>query len=137
MASALVCSTARKGRFATQTMTPRPSITALPFRERIRPKMEPIHWSNSSFPSPLVCSTASRKTASCWAYQGFRGGLEFKAHRLVYHSTLGLRAIKKRRRYQDFERDAWLQTRRLLGARVVLSAGGLTHVIGLIGKSEL
>jgi len=27
----------------------------------------------------------------------FRGGLVFKAHRLVYHSTLGLRVIKKKR----------------------------------------
>ena len=29
--------------------------------------------------------------------QWFRGGLVFKAHRLLYHSTLGLRVIKKRR----------------------------------------
>ena len=29
----------------------------------------------------------------------FRGGLVFKAHRLLYHSTLGLRVIKKKRRY--------------------------------------
>ena len=28
----------------------------------------------------------------------FRGGLVFKAHRLMYHSTLGLRVIKKKRR---------------------------------------
>jgi len=28
----------------------------------------------------------------------FRGGLVVKAHRLLYHSTLGLRVIKKRRR---------------------------------------
>ena len=28
----------------------------------------------------------------------FRGGLVFEAHRLLYHSTLGLRVIKKRRR---------------------------------------
>ena len=28
----------------------------------------------------------------------FRGGLVFKAHRLLHHSTLGLRVIKKRRR---------------------------------------
>jgi len=28
----------------------------------------------------------------------FRGGLVFEAHRLVYHSTLGLRVIKKKRR---------------------------------------
>jgi len=27
----------------------------------------------------------------------FRGGLVFKAHRLLYHSTLGLRIIKKKR----------------------------------------
>ena len=29
----------------------------------------------------------------------FRGGLVFKAHRLLYHSTLGLRVIKQRRRH--------------------------------------
>jgi len=29
----------------------------------------------------------------------FRGGLVFKAHRLLYHPTLGLREIKKRRRF--------------------------------------
>ena len=28
--------------------------------------------------------------------QLFRGGLVFKAHRLLYHSTLGLRVIKKK-----------------------------------------
>ena len=30
--------------------------------------------------------------------QRFRGGLVFKAHRLLYHSTLGSRVIKKKRR---------------------------------------
>ena len=30
--------------------------------------------------------------------QRFRGGLVFKAHRRLYHSTLGLRVIKRRRR---------------------------------------
>ena len=29
---------------------------------------------------------------------GFRGGLVFKAHRLLYHSTLGLRVIKKKKK---------------------------------------
>jgi len=29
--------------------------------------------------------------------QRFLGGLVFKAHRLLYHSTLGLRVIKKKR----------------------------------------
>jgi hypothetical protein len=28
----------------------------------------------------------------------FRGGLIFQAHRLLYHSILGLRVVKKRRR---------------------------------------
>jgi len=28
----------------------------------------------------------------------FRGGLVFKAHRLVYHSTLGLRVMKKKKK---------------------------------------
>ena len=28
----------------------------------------------------------------------FRGGLVFKAHRLVYHSTLGLRVTKKKKK---------------------------------------
>ena len=32
--------------------------------------------------------------------QRFRGGLVFKAHRLFYHSTLGLRVIKKKRRVE-------------------------------------
>jgi len=31
----------------------------------------------------------------------FRGGLVFKAHRLVYHSTLGMRVIKQRREDQS------------------------------------
>jgi len=30
--------------------------------------------------------------------QRFRGGLVFKAHRLLYHSTLGLRGIKKKKK---------------------------------------
>jgi len=35
----------------------------------------------------------------------FRGGLVFKAHRLLYHSTLGVRVIKKKK--------STLQARRL------------------------
>ena len=31
----------------------------------------------------------------------FRGGLTFKAHRLVYHTTLGLREIKKEKGLVD------------------------------------
>jgi len=32
----------------------------------------------------------------------FRGGLVFKAHRLLYHSTLGLRVIKKKKKKKGF-----------------------------------
>ena len=43
-----------------------------------------------------------------------RGGLVFKAHRLVYHSTLGWRVIKKeeegwwKRRVFGFDAQSWL-----------------------------
>ena len=39
--------------------------------------------------------------------QRFRGGLVFKAHRLLYHSTLGLRVIKKKKK------GCWCVTRLL------------------------
>jgi hypothetical protein len=35
----------------------------------------------------------------CRNVKRFRGGLVFEAHRPVYHSTLGSRGIKKRRRH--------------------------------------
>ena len=41
-----------------------------------------------------------RLTAPCVCFcagERFRGGLVFEAHRLVYHSTLGLRVIKKKK----------------------------------------
>jgi len=37
----------------------------------------------------------------------FRGGLVFKAHRLVYHSTLGLRVIKKKKKSREREFPAF------------------------------
>ena len=33
---------------------------------------------------------------------GFRGGLSFKVHRLVYHSTLGWRVIKKKKKKETW-----------------------------------
>ena len=36
-------------------------------------------------------------TKGCRNVNWFRGGLVFKTHRLVYHSTLGLRVIKKKK----------------------------------------
>jgi hypothetical protein len=38
----------------------------------------------------------------------FRGGLVFKAHRLVNHSTLGLRVIKKKKHLEDSLRTTLL-----------------------------
>ena len=34
--------------------------------------------------------------------KGFRGGLVFKAQRLVYHSTLGSKVIKKKKKHLNF-----------------------------------
>ena len=39
--------------------------------------------------------------------QRFRGGLVFKAHRLVYHSTIGLRVIKKKKKVGHGPPDFW------------------------------
>ena len=38
--------------------------------------------------------------------QRFRGGLVFKAHRLLYHSTLGLRVIQKKKKNAVYVRPA-------------------------------
>ena len=58
------------------------------------------------------CRTFMVQDSGCWVFmvqvpgcrvqslgwvERFPGGLVFKAHRLVYHSALGLRVIKKRR----------------------------------------
>ena len=39
--------------------------------------------------------------------QRFRGGLVLKAHRLVYHATLGLRVIKKKKKQPQKMSLAW------------------------------
>ena len=62
--------------------------------------------------SGVVCATDPVCTGGCAAafaaagvapllhrnVQRFRGGLVFQAHRLVYHSTLGLRVMKKKQK---------------------------------------
>jgi len=52
----------------------------------------------------------------------FRGGLVFKAHRLVYHSTLGLRVIKKKKKLLRFPLFLKLTQGRLLLYFVSLSS---------------
>jgi len=39
--------------------------------------------------------------------QRFRGGLVFKVHRLLYHPTLGLRVIKKKKKFQGLHDEGW------------------------------
>jgi hypothetical protein len=46
--------------------------------------------------TPLRVSKPRNRTSS--SVQRFRGGLVFQAHRLLCHSTLGLRVIKKKNR---------------------------------------
>ena len=51
-------------------------------------------------PSPRPCKMIRQSCLSCDGLSGFerfRGGLVFKAHRFVHHSTLGLRVIKKKK----------------------------------------
>ena len=49
--------------------------------------------------------------------QRFRGGLVFKAHRLLYHSTLGLRGTKKEKEERAWHLHEWTDPpqRRVLG----------------------
>ena len=51
---------------------------------------EPPEGSKIVSDAPLAGSTVER----------FRGGLAFKAHRLLYHSRLGLILIKKKKKIQ-------------------------------------
>ena len=55
--------------------------------------------------------------------QRFRGGLVVKAHRLVYHSTLGLRVIKKKKR-RIGSMKILLRSSAAPGARVARSCEG-------------
>jgi len=52
--------------------------------------------------------------------QRFRGGLVFKAHILLYHSTLGLRVIQKKKKKDDVDAEAIPLAER---ARAVLEKG--------------
>ena len=42
-----------------------------------------------------------RSVCSCAEIAWFRGRLAFKARRLLYHSTLGLRVIKKKKKANE------------------------------------
>ena len=71
----------------------------------------PHHHDKILFTSTIICV----RTTGRWRTAGsenkyftemckrFRGGLILKAHRLVYHSTLGLRVIKKKQKAERGE----------------------------------
>jgi len=65
--------------------------------------------------------------------QRFRGGLVFKAHRLVYHSTLGLRVIKKKKhRYLACPVSRSIRKAALTGAALVGAERTLRFVRSLL-----
>jgi len=47
------------------------------------------------FSKPLHISVSAWEDGTGGNVKRFRGGLVFKAHRRVYHSTLGVRVIQK------------------------------------------
>jgi len=55
-------------------------------------------WPQAAVPSSAPTRAPSRDSPARTPSLRFRGGLVFKAHRLVYHSTLGLSVIKKKKR---------------------------------------
>ena len=56
-------------------------------------------WRPGTRTCPCSAAAALGSGPGLTPVQRFRGGLVFKAHRLLYHSTLGLRVIKKKRRH--------------------------------------
>jgi len=57
-------------------------------------------WNCRDHETPTYRDSPAKKTHSRSEdlAKPFRGGLAFKAHRLLYHSTLGLRVIKKKKK---------------------------------------
>ena len=64
--------------------------------------------------------------------QRFRGGLVFKAHRRVYHSTLGLREIKKKKKVHPpgLPDETCLDVSGVMEFKLVFRGyGGLSHTV--------
>jgi len=59
---------------------------------------------------PKSCMSTTLRWAWSRYVKRFRGGLVFEADSLVYHSTLGVRVIKKKRRFGSHRRWAWSST---------------------------
>ena len=69
--------------------------------------IQPLHSSGAST-TPLLANHRTRFPPLLFRGNGkrFRGGLVFKAHRLVYHSTLGLRVITKKKKKKKKKKGA-------------------------------
>jgi len=70
----------------------------------------------SRFPHPRRSNKVKPSSASLQQGQRFRGGLVFKAHRLLYHSALGLRVIKKKKKVNPEPRNILVRGASLLGS---------------------
>ena len=60
-----------------------------------------------SIADTITCPVLDLRTTSCRNVQRFLGGLVVKAHRLVYHSTLGSRAVKEKEERQASGSGVW------------------------------
>ena len=63
-----------------------------------------LFGNNTQFPLEAIWRARARWSGNDVLYinvQRFRGRLVFKAHRLLYHSTLGLRVMKKKKKKKN------------------------------------
>ena len=83
-----------------------------------------------SRPGPGRRLFAPARVEALYRYvQWFRGGLVFKAHGLVYHSTLGPRVIKKKQSNTVSHSQGFVTVRN----RVSVKSNNATEVIGVEG----
>ena len=93
-APSLLCSGCRVHPRCTSTSTCEPSHTGLYGYGGLCK----IHfWNTFGKPVPFSIKKCQNRPRNV---KRFRGGLVFKAHRLLYHSTLGLRVIKTKKKIQ-------------------------------------
>jgi hypothetical protein len=62
--------------------------------------MKSLH-PNPQIRTPKLHQQVQREQLLSRNAERFRGGLVFKAHILLYHSTLGSRVIKKKKKYKE------------------------------------
>jgi len=61
----------------------------------------PLTLYRGATPRPFRTAPTAPRSKLTRGQLGFRGGLVFKAHILLYHSTLGLRVIKKKKKFPN------------------------------------